>query len=89
MSSKRAYKQETIDTISRFYEALDMIISQKKIRGIKTYCTDYQIDRRNLYTQREDKNRGFFEVYWLIPLIKDFGVSSDWLLLGRGGMFDK
>lgn len=87
MSSTRVYNAETIAIITRFYVALDMIIAQKKIRGIKTYCSEYNIDRRHLYAQREDKNKGFFEVYWLIPLIKDFGVSSEWLLLGRGGMF--
>lgn len=87
MSRRRVYKQETLDTISRFFEALDVIISTKKIRGIQTYCNLYGINKRHLYTQRADLNKGYFEVYWLIPLIRDFGVSSNWLLLGIGNMF--
>ena len=77
MSRRRTYRQETIDVISRFYEALDAIIEKKDIRGIQTYSREYEIDKRNLYAQREDLNKGYFEIYWILPLIKDFNVSSD------------
>lgn len=87
MSRARVYHPQTIETISRFFEALDALIAKKAIRGYKTYCDLYVIDRRNLNAQKLNCNRGFFEVYWIIPLIKDFGVSAEWLLLGKGKMF--
>lgn len=73
--------------IARFYEALDAIIAQKKIRGVNTYCRLYEIDRRNLIAQRKDLERGWFQVSWLVPMVREYGVNSRWLLTGFGSMF--
>ena len=79
---------ETKQVIMRFYTALDTLKAMGKIRGINTYCTAYNIDRRNLYAQRKDLERSWFQVSWLCPMVKDFGVSARWLLTGYGGMFE-
>lgn len=73
--------------IERFFEALTAIIAMGKIRGIATYCRLYDIDRRNLYAQRKDLSRGWFQVSWLQPLVEKYGVNAEWLLTGRGRMF--
>ena len=86
MSRRRVYKEETIAIISRFFEAVDYLIEVKTIRGIKTYCDLYDINRRHYYTQKEDMNKGYFEIQWILPLIKEFKVSSNWLLFGKGKM---
>lgn len=87
MSRARVYREETLQTLSRFFEAIDVLVAHKEIRGIATYCNLYEIDRRHFYEQQKNLNRGFFEIYWMLPLIKDFKVSSDWLLFGKGKMF--
>lgn len=80
---------ETKQVIMRFYTALDTLKAMGKIRGINTYCTAYNIDRRNLYAQRKDLERSWFQVSWLYPMVKDFGVSARWLLTGYGNMFNE
>lgn len=75
--------------IERFYSALDAIIESKKIRGVNTYCRLYEIDRRNFIAQRKDLDRGWFQVSWLQPMVREYGVSARWLLTGFGRMFDK
>ena len=82
-----ANSNSTKQIISRFYEALDAIIAQKKIRGVNTYCRLYEIDRRNLIAQRKDLERGWFQVSWLVPMVREYGVSSSWLLTGFRSMF--
>lgn len=89
MSRTRVYTDETIAVISRFFAAIDALIAMKKIRGKATYCRIANINRINFDTQSKDYSRGFFQVSWLIPLVKGFNVSSDWLLLGKGDMFRK
>lgn len=79
----------TIDVITRFFEAIEKLIELKQLRGVSTYCTEYGIDRRHLYGQKDNLSKGYFEVYWILPLIRDFRVSSDWLLFGKGEMFRK
>ncbi len=88
MSRTRNYKQETLDVQRRFFEALHHLADEKRIPGgLCGYCTAYGLDRRHLYAQELDLSRGYFEVAWIIPLIKYYRVSSGWLLLGKGNMF--
>lgn len=87
MSRTRKYHQQTIDTISRFYEVFDDLLLSKKIKSINSFCDQYQIDKRNLYAQREDLNRGYFEVFWISVLIKNYKVSAKYLLFGKGKMY--
>lgn len=78
---------QTKQVVTRFYEALDAIIAQRKIRGVNTYCRLNAIDRRNLLAQRKDLDRGWFQVSWLVPMVREYGVSPRWLLTGEGTMF--
>lgn len=79
----------TKQIMERFYQCLDELIETKTIRGVNTYCRLYDIDRRNLIAQRKDLNRGWFQVSWLQPMVRVFGVSARWLLTGYGKMFDR
>ena len=74
--------------MERFYAALDAIIESKKIRGVNTYCRLHDIDSRNLIAQRKDLERGWFQVSWLYPMVREYGISARWLLTGFGKMFD-
>ena len=87
MSRTRKYHQQTIDTISRFYEVFDDLLLSKKIKSINSFCDQYQIDKRNLYAQREDLNRGYFEVFWISVLIQNYKVSAKYHLFGKGKMY--
>ena len=78
----------TKQIMERFYAALDAIIESKKSRGVNTYCRLYDIDRRNLIAQRKDLERGWFQVSWLYPMVREYGISARWLLTGFGKMFD-
>lgn len=55
--------------------------------GISGFCETYGIDKRHLYAQKADYGRGYFEVGWLVPLVKYFKVSANWLLTGNGKMY--
>jgi hypothetical protein len=79
----------TKHVMERFYSALDAIIAKGDIRGVNTYCRLYDIDRRNFLAQRKDLDRGWFQVSWLYPMVKEYDVSAEWLLTGSGRMFKK
>lgn len=85
MSRARVYKQDTLDIQKRFFEVVRELNEMKKLPGnLAGFCDTYGIDRRHWYAQEADPGRGYFEVAWLVPLIKYFHVSANWLLLGTG-----
>lgn len=88
MSRRRVYSEATIGIMSRFFQAFDAAKENGRIGSITKFCEDNGIDKRHLYAQRKELSRGFFEVGWIVPLIRDCGVSSAWLLTGVGSMFN-
>lgn len=73
--------------VGRFYEALDALKERKDIRGIQTFCSAYNIDKRNFYRQRKEPHVQILHFDWLVPLVTEYGISSLWLLTGLGKMF--
>ena len=70
----------------RFFLALDVLITQKRIRGLNTFTTKYDINYWNLCTLRKDPNVRVLKPECLTYLVRDFDVSAEWLLTGKGSM---
>lgn len=87
MSRRRNYSEDTIAIMERFFQAFQNSLDNKLIKNTSQFCIGYNIDKRHFYAQRKDLGRGFFEVGWLVPLIRDCGVSANWLLTGKGTMY--
>lgn len=78
---------ESQQIVERFFSALQTIISLKIIRGKQTFCREHGIDRRNFRYVEMNPSSGMFQPAWLAYLVRDFNVSSQWLLTGHGSMF--
>lgn len=76
--------EESQIIIARFFEALEVLKERHVIRGKQTFTTRYGINRWNLNTLQKNKASDIFQVSWLMYLVRDYGVSSTWLLTGRG-----
>jgi DNA polymerase/3'-5' exonuclease PolX len=85
------------DIQDRFFQAVDMLIESGKVKSLQAFCKDYGLHRpkySNLRTRSKDPEKvgtgyKFIDVDALAYLVRDFKVSSDWLLIGKGGMFRK
>lgn len=89
MSRRRVYSEDTIAIMERFYLAFQTSLDKGLIKNTTSFCADFHIDKRHFYTQRKDLGRGYFEVSWMLPLIRHYGVSANWLLTGNGTMYLK
>lgn len=88
MSRTRAYNQNTREIIQRYFVAVDECKKNHRIKSARDFCLNNGITPSSFYFQKANTNRGYFEVGWLVPLIRDCGISSTWLLFGVGSMFN-
>lgn len=90
-------RQDAFEIQARFFEALSVLIESKMISGLSAFCKTYNLHRpkySNIRTSIKDKAKPgtgykFIDIDAPAYLVKDFGISADWLLTGRGGMFRK
>lgn len=74
----------------RFFEALYALKNEGIIRGKQTFTNQYCINRWNLNALETGKStQNSVQLAWLTYLVRDFGVSARWLLVGEGEMFVK
>ena len=89
---KKTINQRAIAIQRRFFQALDFAIDSGATSGLKTFCELHNLNRtkysriRSLIDKPEDMTYKMIDIDALACLCDDFGVSADWLLLGRGEM---
>jgi hypothetical protein len=90
-------RPEMIAIQSRFFEALDVLIASQECIGLQTFCKKHALNRvkySNIRTEMRNPdmakptNYKVIDLDALAHLCKDFNISSDWLLLGKGTMFN-
>lgn len=79
--------QTNEDIVARFFMALDALYAAEEIRFFADFERRVGITHAQLYKQRKDFSRKILQPQWLAVLVEQYGVSADWLLLGRGRMF--
>jgi hypothetical protein len=79
---------DSVQVVSRFFEAIDTLKRDRVIRGLKTFSHRYGINDRNIWLQRREPERNIFQPSWLSYLVRDYAVSAEWLLLGEGDFYD-
>lgn len=90
---RKSINPQAIEIQRRFFEALDLAISLGKISGLKGFCDDHKFNRtkysrikNSLDKPIEETTYKMIDLDALSALCRDFGVSAEWLLLGRGKM---
>ena len=77
---------EGVAITKRFFMALDMLQMQRKIRGLLTFTDKYGLNYWNMNTLKAEPERRLLKSECLKYLVRDFGVSAEWLLAGVGPM---
>jgi hypothetical protein len=68
----------------RFFQAMDFLIETKKLKNKKAFSDRYSLNRGNVAAVRVNYQKYSIRPVWLTYLVRDYGVSADWLLTGRG-----
>ena len=80
--------QEHIEIVGRFFEAMNWLKQTRRIRGLQTFARTCGIDRRSLRRLMAQPDKYGLKVGWVVHMVRDFGISAQWLLTGEGQMYD-
>lgn len=78
----------------RFFKALEALMSSGKIENLASFCEAYGLYRIKYSRLRTHINEPKKETLYkyvdnaaLGYLVKDFGISAEWMLTGKGNMY--
>ena len=78
--------EEGMAITARFFKALEFLVGSGRFRGIQTFTRKYSINRWNLLHVAECPDKAVLKPEYIAILVRDFGISADWVLTGSGSM---
>lgn len=70
----------------RFFQALEFLIQAGLLKNKKAFAERYGLNRGNMGTIKSNAEKHAIRPVWLTYLCRDYGVSAQWLLTGRGSI---
>jgi len=77
-----------VKIVERFFMVIDMLIAVKAMRGNQSFTKKYEINLQNFRFVRENPRSKMFQPIWISNLMEDFGISAEWIMTGKGKMFN-
>lgn len=71
----------------RFFITIRELVQRRVMRGLQTFTKRYNLNYGNMNTLMNHRGNHGVKTDMLAYLAKDYGVSCEWLLLGRGEIF--
>ena len=78
---------EGVAITERFFKAIEVLTEAGHFRGLQTFTSLYDINRRNLIHVKDSPQNSVLKPETLALLVKHHNVSAIWLLTGDGAMF--
>jgi len=76
-----------IEISQRFFLAIETLKHQKRIRGLQTFTRKHGLNYGNMNTLKNHITTRSLKPEYLAFICEDYGISCEWLLLGKGDMF--
>ncbi|WP_337043150.1 hypothetical protein [Emticicia sp. 17c] len=81
--------EQSQEVTKRFFEILDELVQLGHIHFMNDFYVEHKINSRNIYQLRKDYSRDIMQLEWLTALVRDYHVSGDYLLTGKGKKYRK
>lgn len=75
------------EIVDRFFEAITELKAMGRMKGIYSFAAEHGVNKGAMYNLVNNKdNAAAFQVAWIYYLARDYGVSIEWIMTGRGKM---
>jgi len=81
--------EEGVKIVERFFDVIYELKENKIIRGKQEFTRHYKINNGNFWQLEQDKSRDILQLSWISVLVRDFGVSAEWIITGIGKKYKK
>lgn len=75
-----------IAIVNRYFQALDILIQNERVKGVSEFCERHEIDRRNFSRFQKEPERKFY-LYLLYIMVEHYQVNANFLITGKGKLF--
>ena len=78
---------EGVAITERFFKAIEILAEAGHFRGLQTFTSLYDLNRRNLMRVRRNPSNAVLKPEVLTLLVVHHNISPLWLLTGEGAIF--
>ena len=78
-----------IDINARFFQAVDYLVETRKIRGLKTLATLWDVSRFSLTWAKNHPEEKRLKLEYIYYIARDYNISLNWLFFGKGEMIEQ
>lgn len=75
------------EVVKRFFDVINFLKKTKSINKTDLVFK-YNINQRNFWYAGKNPSSSMFQVAWLTYMVREYGVSAEWLLTGEGDMLN-
>lgn len=78
---------EGIAITKRFFIAIEALKQYKMMKSVRAFTLSHNINYWNFNTVRKNPDKSVLKPEWIAYLCEDYGVSADYIILGKGFIY--
>lgn len=79
--------QQGVNITNRYFLALRTLKSMGVYRRLSDFTDRHDINRGNMLLVKRQPEVSVLKPEWIFHLCNDYGISVEWVVLGKGDMF--
>ena len=77
---------ESVQIIDRFYQAINMLISNGTLKSKRAFAIDNKIEYTSFSRCETEQESDRFQLVWISYIVTKYPISLEWIMTGKGGM---